>query len=109
MPPHPAPSPQEADSGLACLVLLARYFGIPANPEPLQHQFAVPGQYFGETELLLAAKHLGFKAGAMVSDWSRLSSTALPALAQQKDGRYVIIARADGEKVLVQDPAEQRP
>ncbi len=109
MPPHAAPLPQETDSGLACLLVLARFFGIPANAEPLQHQFVVPGERFGETELLLAAKHLGFKAGATVSDWSRLSSTALPAMAEQKDGRYVIIARADADKVLVQDPAEQRP
>ncbi len=109
MPPHAAPLPQEPDSGLACLLLLARYFGIPANPEPLQHQFVVPGQYFGETELLLAAKHLGFKAGATTSDWTRLTATALPAMAEQKDGRYVIVARADADKVLVQDPAEQRP
>ena len=109
MPPHAASLPQETDSGLACLLLLARFFGIPANAEPLQHQFVEPGKRFGETELLLAAKHLGFKVGATASDWSRLSSTALPAMAEQKDGRYVIIARADGEKVLVQDPAEQRP
>ena len=109
MPPHAASKPQESDSALACLLMLARFFGVPANPEPLQHQFVPSGRIFGETELLLAAKHLGFKAGATVSDWSRLTHTALPAIAQQQDGRYVVIARADGEKVLVQDPAEPRP
>ena len=109
MPPHAASKPQESDSALACLLMLARFYGVPANPEPLQHQFVPSGKIFGETELLLAAKHLGFKAGATVSDWSRLTHTALPAIAQQQDGRYVVIARADGEKVLVQDPAEPRP
>jgi subfamily B ATP-binding cassette protein HlyB/CyaB len=89
--------------------MLARFFGVPANPEPLQHQFVPSGQTFGETALLLAARHLGFKAGATASDWSRLTHTALPAIARQRDGRYVVIARADGEKVLVQDPAEPRP
>jgi ATP-binding cassette, subfamily B, bacterial HlyB/CyaB len=125
-PPHMAPPPprppgvaevrkvqeqfsREIDSGLACLLMLARFFGVPANPEPLKHQFTEPGKAFGETELLLAAKHLGFKAGAVESDWPRLPHIALPAIAQQKDGRYVIIARADAEKVLLQDPAEPKP
>ena len=89
--------------------MLARFFGVPANPEPLKHQFTEPGKAFGETELLLAAKHLGFKAGVVESDWKRLPHIALPAIAQQKDGRYVIIARADAEKVLLQDPAEPKP
>jgi subfamily B ATP-binding cassette protein HlyB/CyaB len=97
------------DSGLSCLLMLARFFGVPANAEPLSHQFTEPGKAFGETELLLAAKHLGFKAGAVESDWQRLPHIALPAIAQQKDGRYVIIARADAEKVLLQDPAEPKP
>ena len=109
MSPHMAVPPSVIDSGLACLLMLARFFGVPANPEPLQHQFTEPGKVFGETELLLAAKHLGFKAGAVESDWQRLPHIALPAIAQQKDGRYVIIARADAEKVLLQDPAEPKP
>ncbi len=109
MPPHMVAPPPEIDSGLACLLMLARFFGVPANPEPLKHQFTEPGKAFGETELLLAAKHLGFKVGAVESDWLRLPHIALPAIAQQKDGRFVIIARADAEKVLLQDPAEPKP
>src|SRR3970282_761493 len=109
MPPHMAAPPPEIDSGLASLLMLARFFGVPANPEPLKHQFTEPGKVFGETELLLGAKHLGFKGGAAESGWHRLPHIALPAIAQQKDGRYVIIARTDAEKVLLQDPAEPKP
>jgi ATP-binding cassette, subfamily B, bacterial HlyB/CyaB len=52
---------------------------------------------------------LGLKASVTDSDWPRLSVIALPAIAVQKDGRYVLLARADNEKVLVQDPAEPKP
>lgn len=52
---------------------------------------------------------MGLKASATDSDWPRLSVIALPAIAVQKDGRYVLLARADNEKVLVQDPAEPKP
>jgi subfamily B ATP-binding cassette protein HlyB/CyaB len=89
--------------------MLARFYGIAVDPEQLRHQFAESGKPFSDTELLLAAKHLGLKAGAISTDWSRLAATPLPAIAQQNDGRYVLLARADADKVLVQDPAEQRP
>ena len=52
-----------ADSGLLCLLLLARYFGIPASGEQLRHQFGEPSKTLSDTDLLRAAGHLGFKAG----------------------------------------------
>jgi subfamily B ATP-binding cassette protein HlyB/CyaB len=107
--PHAIDGSGEVDTGLACLALLARFYGIAVNPDQLRHQFAETGKPFGETEMLLAAKHLGLKTGLINTDWPRLGTTPLPAIAIQKDGRYLLIARADEEKVLVQDPAEQRP
>ncbi len=90
-------------------MLLTRFFGIPADTGQLKHQFAESGKPFGETELLLAAKHLDLKAGAHDSAWGRLAATPLPAIAQYKDGRYVVLARADAERVLIQDPLEAAP
>ena len=97
------------DTGLACLLILARYFGVPADGAQLRHLFGGSGKTFGDTELLRAAKHLGFKAGLVDSEWSRLSVVQLPAIARLKDGRYVVLAKADHDKVLVQDPGEARP
>ena len=81
MPPHAAVPPSEIDSGLASLTMLARFFGVPASADQLRHQFAESGKPFGEAEILLAAKHLGFKAATVDSEWSRLSQIALPAVA----------------------------
>ncbi len=89
--------------------MLARYFGIPADEAQLKHEFLESGEQAGEAELLRAAKHLGLKAGAVDSDWPRLAVVALPAIAHLKDGRFVVVGRADADKVLVQDPAEPRP
>lgn len=91
------------------MVLLARFFGIPADAQQLRHQFAESEKAFGEIELLRAAQHLGLKVGAHDSQWERLATTPLPALAQYKDGRYVVLARVDGERVLIQDPLETAP
>ena len=89
--------------------MLARFYGIACDAEQLRHQFAVAGQPVDEEGLLRAAKHLGLKSGINQSEWSRLPAVALPALAVLKDNRYVLIARADAERVLVHDPLEPRP
>ena len=91
------------------MVVLARFFGLPADAEQLKHEFGQAGKLFGESEILLAARHLGLKASAADNDWPRLSVISLPAIAVQKDGRYVLLARSDNEKVLVQDPSEPKP
>jgi len=103
------PPPELKDTGLFCLLMLARFYGLPADGEQLRHQFSESGKNLNETDLLRAAKHLGFKAGFVESDWSALAKAPLPAIAQQKDGRYVVVAKAESDKVLVQDPLEGRP
>jgi subfamily B ATP-binding cassette protein HlyB/CyaB len=107
-PPGPA-NPDRIDTGLSCLLLLSRYHGVPADGAQLRHQFSERGAPLGETELLRAAKHLGFRAGLMDSDWSRLAALPLPAIALLSDGRFVVAAKADADKVLIQDPREARP
>ncbi|VAX12631.1 cyclolysin secretion ATP-binding protein [hydrothermal vent metagenome] len=107
--PHALNSPDNPDSGLACLLFLAHYFGVPADAEQLQHEFAEHGKPLDEVALLRMARHIGFKASAVDSEWPRLSAIALPAITRQHDGRSVVIVRAEDEKVLIHDPAEPRP
>jgi subfamily B ATP-binding cassette protein HlyB/CyaB len=109
MAPHASEEARRVDTGLACLSLLARFYGIAADPEQLKHQFVVSGQLAGEGELLRAAAHLDLKAGPVDSSWDRIPRDTLPAIAALKDGRFLILARADAERVLVQDPLEPRP
>lgn len=106
---HSANSPVESDTGLICLLILARFHDLPADGAQLRHQFAQSGQVLSETDLLRAAKHLGMKAGLVKSTWSKLPGAPLPALAKRIDGRYLVVAKIEGEKVLVQDPVEGRP
>ncbi|WP_167520034.1 type I secretion system permease/ATPase [Azotobacter salinestris] len=97
------------DSGLACLVMLARFHNIAASPEQLVHEFAEDGRPFAQPELLLAAKRLGLKAKAARSKVERLVHTPLPAIAASTDGRFFIVARIDDGKALIHDPLAQRP
>ena len=107
--PPPAPAAPSADTGLICLLLLARFYDLPADGSQLRHQFGQSGEPLSDTQLLRAAKHLGLKAGMLKTKWSKLPGTPLPAMMKRTDGRYVLLAKVDGEKVLTQDPTEGRP
>ena len=98
-----------ADSGLTCLLIIARFHDLPADGSQLRHQFAQSGQVLSDADLLRAAKHLGLKAGPFKTTWSKLLGTPLPAMAKRTDGRYIVLAKVEEEKVLVQDPVEARP
>lgn len=104
-----APSVSITDTGLLCLLILARFYDLQADGSQLRHQFAQSDQPLSDTEILRAAKHLGLKAGALKAPWRKLPDTPFPAIAKRTDGRYVVIAKLEGEKVLVQDPVEARP
>src|SRR5688572_11847143 len=97
-----------ADTGLFSLLILARFYDLPADASQLRLLFVSSAAHFSDIELLRAAKHLGLKAGVVKSRWDSLSMTPFPAIAKQRDGRYVVLAKVHGEKILIQDPAESR-
>mgnify|MGYP002401309248 FL=1 len=101
--------PDLTDTGLICLLILARFHDLPANGSQLQHLFTQSGQALSETDLLRAAKHVGLKAGVVQTKWDKLSGMPLPAMAKLVDGRYLVVAKVQGEKVLVQHGDETRP
>lgn len=97
------------DTGLTCLVMLARFHQIASDPEQLAHQFKGSGECFGETEILLAAKHIGLQAKPVRTSIDRLDRTPLPAMAVDSTGGYFILARFDAQKALIHDPKAERP
>jgi len=107
--PHKVSTNSSTDTGLACLVIVARFLGVAAETEQLKHKFARSQEPVSSSDLVRAARHLGLKARQMSSEWKKLEKTPLPALAQHEDGHWVVIAKADAERVLVQDPLENRP
>ncbi|MBF0308391.1 MAG: type I secretion system permease/ATPase [Magnetococcales bacterium] len=105
--------PQESvesriDSGLACLVMLARFHGVAADAEQLAHHLAMKGRFFATPDILLAAKHIGLKAKAVKVAVERLGRTPLPAVAVSSSSvegsGYFILAKVEGERVLIHSP-----
>lgn len=97
------------DSGLACLVMLARYHDVVASPEHLRHTFLSTEKYFTTSLLLQAFQQADLKARYLKCKPGRLAQTPLPAIALDTKGGYFIIANIEGERVLIQDPLVPAP
>jgi subfamily B ATP-binding cassette protein HlyB/CyaB len=88
--------------------MMARLHGVAADPEQLAHELAARGRPWSTQDILLAAKQLQLQARSVRSNIDRLPRLALPVMARSASG-FFIIARIDGDQVLVHDPAAGRP
>ena len=103
------PGTAALDSGLACLMMMARLHGVAADARQLQQEFSADGTAFSCTDILLAAKSLSLTARLMMIATERLGHAPVPAVAIGKDGRFFILARVEGDKVLIHDPVAAHP
>nr|WP_281385277.1 type I secretion system permease/ATPase [Roseateles oligotrophus] len=105
--PRPQANPSlSADLGLAALAVIARLHHIASEPAALKHELGLgDADIASRQDLLLAARHLGLKGKSTRSSADRLSLQPLPALAFFTDGRVVVLAQCDGQRVLFLDPA----
>ncbi|MBC7702841.1 MAG: type I secretion system permease/ATPase [Rhodoferax sp.] len=101
------------DTGLQALLIIAGLHGIAADAAQLVHEFGpnVGEKGFDTKTLLLAAKHLGLTAKQVAQAPDRLDRAPLPAIAQDRDGRFFLLARFDSEggagaRVLIQHPGQ---
>jgi subfamily B ATP-binding cassette protein HlyB/CyaB len=95
------------DPGLGALVMLLRMQGIAADPQQIKHQFgAAP---IGIPEMLRCAKQFGLKARTSTTKWERLATTPLPGIAALVDGGFLLLGKADDDKIIVQSPLSAQP
>jgi len=97
------------NSGLLSLVLLARFHGVAADPNQLMHEFAQSNQAFGMTEVMLAAKKLNLHVKKISTNVKRLDRTPLPAMMTTRNGKYFVLAKAENDQILIQDPSKETP
>ena len=107
MPPDAGGKGAPSDTGTAALVLLLRFHGMAVDPAQLRHRFG--GVAIGVPEMLLCAKDLQLRARAVSADWRRLAKIPLPAIAERRDGSFLILGKMSDDGALVQDPAIGRP
>src|SRR3954463_3318940 len=97
----------EVDSGLEALVTLLHFQGVAADREQIRHRLRK--NKIGASEILRCAKDFGLKARSCRTSWPRLARMPLPAIAGLRDGRFMVLAKAGEDEVLVQSPQDSRP
>ena len=73
------------DSGLAGILLLARYYGIPADEEKLKHEFNLFDRETDVSILLRIAKSMKLKAKCIALASEQLSDISLPGMVRSYD------------------------
>jgi subfamily B ATP-binding cassette protein HlyB/CyaB len=104
---HREPTGALLDPGLIALVMMLRIQGLGVDPEQIRHQFG--GTPIGLPEMLRCAKAFGLKARVATTNWGRLPSTPMPALAALHDGGFLLLGKAGEDKVIVLEPGRPRP
>ena len=97
----------DAGEAVSSLVTLLSLHGIAADPGQIKHRFG--GGRIGLDGMLRLAKELGLKARILHTNWERLIHTPLPGIAALKAGGFLLIAKTDGEKALVQASGASKP
>ena len=96
----------ETDTGLQCLIQIAKLHGVAADAPQLRHQHG--SAVFTTQTILLAARQLGLTAKCVTQDAARLARAPLPAIGIDNSGAYFVLGKVDS----AQDPARvllQRP
>lgn len=89
------------DAGLYSFVNLARFHNIPADPEQIIHALAIGEGGMTEADILRAAKEFKLKAKASNVEFSTLAKLPLPAIVGLKKEKFAILAKIDGDKLLM--------
>ncbi len=99
----------DIDSGLYCFITIAQFHGLNADPEQIKHVLAIGSEGMKEADILRAAKELKLKAKAAYTEYDKLDKMALPAIAGINRGGFIILAKAEGGRVLVLHPGDSNP
>lgn len=90
-------------TGLASLCMVAKHCEVHSTPEQLLHALGLDEVLDGTHELMRAIKSLGLKGMQATMAWPRLSKISWPAIAELNNGQFVVVLRADSEKIIIFD------
>src|SRR6202047_2339227 len=99
--------PGPNDPGLTALVMLLRFHGVGADPAQIRHQCGAAA--IGTADMVRCAREFALQSRELKTNWARLATTPLPAIAVLKDGGFLLLGKVGGDKVVVQSTKTPRP
>lgn len=94
-------------SGLFALEMLLRLRGATVTAEELRQQLGEGA--IGIAEILRGARAYGFSGRSRSVRWDKLAELPLPCIARRRDGSFMLLGKANDEKVLVVAGNSPRP
>lgn len=101
------------DSALACFILLAKFLGVPADPNQIHHDRGQGNDPYTLEHLSRIAKRLGLMSRLRDAKREEISKIPLPAIVRTKDGGAFILLKIEEESLspryLIQRGDAERP
>ena len=95
------------DCSVQSLCIILSLNGVRASPERLRHDYANAEGLMDKLSLVRAAQKSGLQAKSVKVKAKKLHKMPLPALAELRDGRFILLAKhADGQ-LLLQIPGQE--
>lgn len=93
-----------AECGLACLAMVAGYYGLDIDLGSLRRQFPPSSRGAALKSLIEVADQLGFASRAVKLDLEELPALRAPAVLHWNLNHYVVLERTKGGKALIHNP-----
>lgn len=97
------------DGGLQCLITMAAFYGMSADPGDIKHELALEEKTMTPEDILRGAKLLKMKNRLADIKIETLLKMDRPVMLVMKENQFAIFAKAEGEKLLILFPFERAP
>jgi subfamily B ATP-binding cassette protein HlyB/CyaB len=95
------------EQGVTALTILSRLHGRSVGPDEVRQH--CKGNVFDVSQMLNCGRALGLKLRAHSCDWTGLSRLALPAIAVQRNGGFLLLGQIVEDRVVAADLTSRRP
>jgi subfamily B ATP-binding cassette protein HlyB/CyaB len=97
------------DSGLTAIILIARYYGIPADEDKLRYESNLEDRTADIPVILRIAKSMKLKAKCADISSERLKNITLPGIVELKDYGFAVLFRIEKERYILAVEGQTAP
>ncbi len=95
---------EAAECGLACVGMVASYWGKEYDLPALRRKFPITLQGASLNDLIRVSKNLGLASRALKVDLGALQKIALPAILHWEFNHFVVLSKIGKDHVIIHDP-----
>nr|WP_316642657.1 peptidase domain-containing ABC transporter [uncultured Roseateles sp.] len=104
----PIPQGENSECGLACLLMVANYFGHDLDMTAARHTFQPTLRGTSFPQMVSMASQLGLSAKVLRAELSGIRRVRLPAVIHWQFNHYVVLESFEGSKSTIIDPSKGR-